>query len=85
MIIVIKLHYFVNGMKNLQQGEFRVHVRKYKEDPDKEAARIAYEWFRKVKRDFIYDVTLYKVLYNEKDITELVKEKESWPLNQVDE
>lgn len=74
MQIVIKLHYFVNGMKNLQQGEFRVNVRKYKEDPDKEAARIAYKWFHELRREFIYELRLHKVLYNGIEITELVKE-----------
>jgi hypothetical protein len=29
-----------------------------------------------VKREFIYEIVLYKVLYNQIDITELVKVKE---------
>jgi hypothetical protein len=31
------------------------------------------EWFKNVKREFIYEIDLYKVLYNQIDITELVK------------
>ena len=72
MQIVIDLYYFVNGMKTLQCGYFKVNLRNYKEDPDKEAARVAYEWFRQVKRDFIYEVRLHKALYYEIDITEEV-------------
>lgn len=71
MQILITLHYFVNDDgKFRQSGDFKVNVKNYKEDPDKEAARVAYEWFRKVKREFIYEVTLHKALYNEIDITE---------------
>lgn len=63
----------VNGIKNLQSGYFKVNILKYKNNPDEEAARVANEWFKKVKRDFIYDLELYKVKYNENDITEKVK------------
>ncbi|MDQ0857683.1 hypothetical protein [Bacillus sp. V2I10] len=73
MQIVIDLHYFVNGMKTLQCGYFMVNGKKFKYNPEEESARVAFEWFQKVKRDFIYDVDLYKVLYNQIDITEKVK------------
>ncbi|MCM3599022.1 hypothetical protein M4D55_25115 [Metabacillus idriensis] len=76
MQIGIDLHYFVNGMKTLQCGYFKVNVREFKINPDEEAARVALEWFKKVKRNFNYEVNLYKVLYNQIDITELVKVKE---------
>lgn len=76
MQIVIALHYFVNGVKTLRQGEFRVNIRNYEEDPDKEAARIAYDWLRKVRREYIYKVNFYKSLYNGIDITEEVKQWE---------
>lgn len=72
MQILIKLHYLVNGIKNLQRGYFKVNVLKYKKNPDEEAARVACVWFREVKQDFIYDVKLNKVLYFEKDITSIV-------------
>ncbi|MDQ0860022.1 hypothetical protein [Bacillus sp. V2I10] len=73
MQILITLHYFVADGKFRQSGDFKVDVRSYKEDPDKEAARVAYEWFREIRREFIYNVELYKALYNEIDITEIVK------------
>ncbi|UAL53519.1 MULTISPECIES: hypothetical protein [Metabacillus] len=76
MQIVIDLHYFVNGMKTLQCGYFKVNVREFNINPHEEAASVALEWFKKLKRDFIYNVELYKVLYNQIDITELVKVKE---------
>ncbi|MFY0762129.1 hypothetical protein AB1K32_25345 [Metabacillus dongyingensis] len=76
MQIVIDLHYFVNGMKSLQSGYFKVNERKFKINPDEEAARVALAWFKNVKREFIYEVDIYKVLYNQIDITEIVKLKE---------
>lgn len=81
MKILISIHYIVNGIKTLQSGYFSVNVRAYKEDPKKEAARAAQKWFREIKRSLIYKATLYKVLYNEIDITEEVKELEEWRLN----
>lgn len=84
MQIVIDLHYFVNGVKSLQCGYFKVDVREFKNNPDKEAARVSYEWFRKMKRTFIYEVTLYKVLYNQIEITELVKNHVEFRLHQKD-
>jgi len=74
MQIVIALHYYVNDVKTLQQGEFRVNLKNYREDPNKEAARIAYEWLRKVRRELIYRVIFYKALYDGIDITEEVKQ-----------
>ncbi|MRX54863.1 hypothetical protein GJU41_12845 [Bacillus idriensis] len=73
MQIVIDLHYFVNGVKSLQSGYFKVDVREFKNNPDKEAASVAHEWFRKIKRKYIYEVTLHRALYNEIDITDLLK------------
>lgn len=73
MQIVIDLHYFVNGMKTLQCGYFKVNSREFNINPDEEAARVAFAWVKQVKRDFIYEVDLHKVLYNQIDITNLVK------------
>ncbi|WP_307437797.1 hypothetical protein [Bacillus sp. V2I10] len=53
-----------------------MNVREFNNNPDEEAARVALGWFKQVKRDFIYEVDLYKVLYNQIDITDLVKAKE---------
>lgn len=72
MQILIQLHYLVNGGKSLQQGDFKVNERNYKLDPDKEAAKVAYEFYKKVKREHVYDVLIFKVLYNGNDITEKV-------------
>ncbi|MFY0758719.1 hypothetical protein AB1K32_07545 [Metabacillus dongyingensis] len=73
MQILIQLHYIINGGKLLQQGDFKVNERNYKLDPDKEATRVAYKWYREVKRAYIYEVELHKVIYNQIDITEKVK------------
>lgn len=70
MQILISLHYFANGVKSLQSGYFKVNAKKFSDDPDQEATRVTYEWFKQVKREHIYEVTLHKALYNEIDITE---------------
>jgi hypothetical protein len=80
MQIVIDLHYFVNEGKTLQSGYFKVNGREFNIDPDKEAARAALEWFKSIKREHVYDIDLYKVLYNQIEITELVKVKDVNPM-----
>ncbi|WP_191556623.1 hypothetical protein [Metabacillus idriensis] len=85
MQILVSIHYFVNDIKSLRNGYFKVDEKKFKSDPDQEAAKVTYEWYRKIKREFIYPVTLHRALYDEIDITGKVKELEQWQLNQADE
>lgn len=72
MQILIQLHYLSNNGKALQQADFKVNPRNYKLDPDAEEARISSEWFKQIKRESINKIELYKVLYNQIDITEKV-------------
>lgn len=73
MNVLIKVHYTYNSVKCLQNGNFPVNYREYKQDPDKAAATSAIKWIKEIMKSFP-DMDLTKVLYNEDiDITEEVK------------
>lgn len=86
MVIIIKITCIdEDGYKIMQQNELRVSDYAYKRNPDQEAAKIAYEGWRKIRRDMSYLVTLDTVIYEEThDITQLVKEMENAPLLDLD-
>lgn len=75
MNILIKINYKSDSdSKLLQKASFPVNTYKFKQDPNKEAARVAYEWWKFVKREMSYRVRITEVTYNEgNDITELVR------------
>lgn len=80
MKILIDLYTIVNDTKCLQSGYFKVNNRKFKEDPDKSAARLAYEWLQQVRKESAYAVEIWLIKYNDNDITEIVKEMDEAPL-----
>lgn len=76
MQIVIELHYYC-GSPSLRRGEFYVNTRAYRENHHLEAARIALDFFKQIRRESLTEVKLEKIIYNsEYDITELVKDLE---------
>lgn len=74
MKVHIKVHYIANGMKVLQQGDFKVNQIKYKSNPDEAAAESAKQFIAWIVRNNMYKVEIDKVLYNTTDITDLIKE-----------
>ncbi|WP_409297777.1 hypothetical protein V1498_06915 [Peribacillus sp. SCS-26] len=75
MKINIEVVLLVNEARSLQRGTFPVNSRRFTEDSDKEAAAVAFEWIRKLRRlsGYFAEASIVKVTYEEKDITELVK------------
>lgn len=62
----------------MQKASFPVNIKLFKEDPAKEAARLAYEWWKQIKKKMSYRAEIESVVYNEEiDITELVRQMEN--------
>lgn len=81
MQIVIEIHYY-SVSPGLRRGEFYIKDWAFKNDPDGEAARIALDFFKLVRRESLAEVKLEKIIYNsEHDITDLVKQLE-WEYRQ---
>ncbi|MEH7442765.1 hypothetical protein V7201_10715 [Bacillus sp. JJ1122] len=75
MNITIDLYLIANDTNFSQRGSFPVRVTPFKQDPHKEAARVAGEWLRRIRRDMTYPVGIRRVVYNgDQDITELFNE-----------
>lgn len=86
MNINITIHYrSTSDSRLLQSGYFPVNSLEFKKDPNKEAARVAYEWWKLIKRDMSFQVIIDKVTYNEEhNITELVKQLDDAPIPDID-
>lgn len=74
MQILIQVHYIFNDMKALRRGYFNVDQYKFKKNPDETAAKTAKQWISEIKREYIFNIEVIKVLYDNNDITELVKD-----------
>lgn len=72
MQVLIQVHYVINDMKALRRGYFKVNAYKFKQNPNEATAEVARQWIRELSKEYIYKIEIYKVLYNEVDITELV-------------
>jgi hypothetical protein len=75
MQIVIRLIVLVRGYEVLSNGSLPVKEWLYKEDPDKEAARVAIEWINKEKRQMHVEGIIKVIYEDKKDITKLVKQQ----------
>lgn len=71
MNVVIQIHYIAEGTKVLQRGSFPAKGRK----PEK----VAYDWWRELKREMPVEIAIEKVIADGEDITEKVKEMEKAP------
>lgn len=84
MQISIRIIYKGNA-RIMQKGIFPVNSYHFKQDPDQEAARIAHEWWKKIKKEMSYRAKIESVTYNEEiDITALVKKLDNIPLSGLD-
>lgn len=66
MNIVVQIYYIAEGIKLLQRGSFPARGRK----PEK----VAFDWWRELKREMPVEIQLEKVIVDGEDITEKVKE-----------
>jgi len=72
MNINIALHYVNRGNRKLRRGDFKVNAYKYKEDPIKEAVRVAKEWINQLVLEEP-EMIIERVVYNQvHDITNLI-------------
>jgi hypothetical protein len=73
MNVMIRIDYITNENMVTQRGSFPSKRR----TPEK----VAYDWWREIKRGMRYDCQLEKVIVDNEDLTEKVKELEEAPLN----
>lgn len=71
--VLLQVYFIYNDIKVLQKGDFKVNPYKYQTDPDEAAADSAKEWITKLGRE-LPGMEIDKVLYNDTDITHLIKE-----------
>lgn len=73
MNISIKIIYQGYAAKLMQRGDFPVNVKRYEKYPDHEAAYIAYDWLKEIRKQG-HVKEIIEVIYNDdQDITSLVK------------
>jgi hypothetical protein len=79
--ITIKFIYQGYSTKIMRGGSFPVNIRRFKDNPEREAARIAFEWMKEIRKEGHIEEIL-KVTYDEDhDITDLVIALEKAPIN----
>lgn len=65
----------------MQRGSLPVNMTQFKKDTNKEAARVAFEWIKQIRRE-AYVSEIVEVIYNDNhDITELVRGLEKAPFD----
>ena len=70
--VILRIFYITpdaDGAKTLRQGEFPLKGKKPEE--------VAYQWWKDIKREYFLELHLYKVMCEDKDITDLVKALEA--------
>lgn len=73
------------GSKMMKQASFQVNEYKFKLEPDQEAARVAFEWWKQIKHEMSYRAILESIIYNgDNDITKLVQQLDDAPLPDLD-
>jgi hypothetical protein len=73
MNITIRIIYQGYAAKLMQRGSFPVNVKRYEKYPDHEAALVAYDWLKEIRKEASVTEIL-EIMYNDdRDIIELVK------------
>lgn len=73
MNITIRIIYQGFTSKLMQRGSFPVNIKRYEKFPDHEAAYVAHDWLKEIRKEAHVEEIL-EVIYNEDhDITDLVK------------
>lgn len=73
MNVTIEFHYITNGNKVMQRGSFPLKRNK----PE----TVAFEVFKKIRREMPFGAELERVLVDGEDLTELVKKLDEAPLD----
>ncbi|PLT29996.1 hypothetical protein [Peribacillus deserti] len=76
MDISLEVTIRAHGTRFMRKGVFPVDPKQFQQASDHTAAKTAYEWIQKIKRDTGYapDTEVLKAVYNEgNEITQLVK------------
>ncbi|MDM5295325.1 hypothetical protein QUF81_19630 [Peribacillus simplex] len=73
MNINIKVYLHTKGTNFFQSGIFSVLNSDFKKDPDWTSAIAAYEWIQQINKNMGSSVRIDQVVYDDIDITELVK------------
>jgi hypothetical protein len=73
MTVLIVIHFISSDNKIMQRGSFPLK--------GKTKEQVAFEWWKKIRREMPYGGELEKVLADGEDITEKVKEMENAPLD----
>ena len=68
MNVIIEIHYISNGNKVMQRGSFPLRGRK----PEK----VAFDWWKQIKREMPFGAELSELLIDGEDKTEIIKEME---------
>lgn len=86
MNITIEIHFKSDSdSKIMKRGSFPVNVSKFNKDQNREAARVAFEWWKQIKHENSYRIKIEKVTYDEiNNITELVKQLDNAPIPDLD-
>jgi ribosomal protein L25 (general stress protein Ctc) len=80
MNITIRIIYKGYTSRIMQRGEFRVNAYPYKQNPHQEAARVAFAWLQRIRREAHVEEIIEVVYNDDNDITELVRALEKAPL-----
>lgn len=81
MNIIIRIIYQGSAAKLMQRGSFPVNTKRFKENADQEAARVAFEWLKQIKREMHVNGIVEVVYDGEKNITELVKKLDKYMID----
>lgn len=68
MNVTIQIHYISNKIKVLKRGSFPLKGKKREV--------VAFDWWRKIRRDMPFGAELEQIIADGEDITDLVKELE---------
>jgi hypothetical protein len=73
MNITIRIIYQGYAAKLMQRGDFEVNRKRYEKYPDYEAAFVAFEWLKEIRKE-AHAEEIIEVIYNDDiNITDLVK------------
>lgn len=73
MHITIKILYKGYSSRLMQRGSFPINQFEFEINPDKEAARVANEWIKQIRREVHINEILEVIYDDNKDITDLCK------------
>lgn len=80
MNITIRIIYQGYTSRIMRRAEFKVNMKRFNEDPDQEAARVAMDFLKMIRKEGHIEGIIEVVYNDDKNITEIVKNMENAPL-----